>query len=147
MFEFIYFMVRISNLEILKILMENSRIPYIKIAKIFGVSEAAVRKRIKKLERDGVIRKYTIEVDLRKIGYEINALIGIDTEPERYIPTLEKLREMKEVMKLCSSTGDHMILIECWLKNSKELTEFIKTLEKIEGVTKICPAIILEKIK
>lgn len=128
-------------------LRENSRTPFLKIAKILGVSETAVRKRVKKLEESGIIKKYTIEVDPKKIGFEINALIGIDTKPEYYISTLEKLKEMKEVISLYSSSGDHMILIECWFKNSKELTEFVKALEMIKGVTKICPAIIIEKIK
>lgn len=120
---------------------------FLKIAKTLGVSETAVRKRVKKLESEGVIKRYTIEVDPKKIGFEINALIGIDTKPEHYIPVLGKLKEVKEVVSLYSSSGDHMILIECWFKNSRELTEFIKKLNMIKGVTKICPAIILEKIK
>ncbi len=140
-------MVRISNLEILKILRKNSRIPTIKIAKMLGVSETAVRKRIKKMEREGIIRKYTIEIDLKKIGFKVNTLIGLDTKPENYIQTLEKLKEMEEVVSLYTSTGDHMLLIECWLKDSEELTKLVKKLGAIEGVTKICPAILLEKIK
>ena len=146
-FEFINIVVRISDIQLIQILRENARTPFVKIAEMLGVSEAAIRKRVKKLERTGVIRKYTIEVDPKKIGFEITALIGIDTKPENYIPTIEKLKEMQEVNSLYSSSGDHMILIECWFKNSKELTQFIKKLEKIKGVTRICPAIILEKIK
>ncbi|MEQ9715406.1 MAG: Lrp/AsnC family transcriptional regulator [Candidatus Asgardarchaeia archaeon] len=139
-------MVRISNLELLRILKENSRIPFVKIAKIFGVSETAVRKRIKKLEKEGIIKKYTIEVNLKKIGLEM-ALIGMDTKPEYYISTIEKLKEMDEVVNLYASSGDHMIMIECWFKSSEKLRKFIKTLESMEGVTRVCPAIILEKIK
>ena len=139
-------MVRFSNLELLRILKENSRIPFVKIAKIFGVSETAVRKRIRKLEKEGIIKKYTIEVNLKKIGLEM-ALIGIDTKPEYYISTIEKLKEMDEVVNLYASSGDHMIMIDCWFKSSEELRKFIKTLESMEGVTRVCPAIILEKIK
>lgn len=117
------------------------------MAKILGVSETAVRKRIKKLEREGVIKRYTIEIDPKRIGFEINTLIGIDTKPEHYISTLEKLRKMKEIVSLYSSSGDHMILAECWFKNSRELTKFVKFLETSEGVMKVCPALILEKIK
>jgi len=140
-------MVRISDIKIIHLLKENSRTPFVKIAKIFGVSETAIRKRVRKLEREGVIRKYTIEVDLKKLGFKVNVLIGIDTKPEYYISTLEKLKGMEEVMSLYSASGDHMILAECWFKNSEELTKFIKTLEMFRGITKICPAIILEKIK
>ncbi len=140
-------MVRISNLELLKKLKENSRISYVSLARHFKVSETAIRKRIRKLEEGGVIIKYTVQVNPKKIGFDVDALIGVDTKPEKYIQTLESLMQMKEVMTLCSSSGDHMIMVECWFQNSKELTRFIKMLEKMDGVTKICPALITEKIK
>ncbi len=147
MFVYINIMVRISNLELIKLLRENSRISFVDIAKHFEVSETAVRKRIKKLEEEDVIKKYTVEVDPKKIGLNIDSLIGIDTKPESYISTLEKLSEMEEVITLCSSSGDHMILMECWFENSRELTKFVKRLEAMEEITKICPAIIIEKIR
>ncbi len=140
-------MVRFSNLSLIKILLENARTPYIKIAEKLGVSEAAIRKRIKKLEKEKIILKYTVDIDPKKLGYNIDSLIGIDTEPEYYISTLEKLKNMDEVINLYSSSGDHMMLLRCWFKDSNELSSFIKKIEKIEGVTRICPAIILEKIK
>jgi len=92
--------------------------------------------------------RYTFYAKIaKKEGFDIDALIGIDTEPEYYISTLERLKQTKEVIGLCSSSGDHMILAECWFKNSNELAKFIKKLEKSKGIIKICPAIILEKIK
>ena len=140
-------MVRISNLELLQLLKANSRTPFIRIAQRMGVSETAVRKKVRKLEETGVIRNYTIETDPRKIGYDVNALIGIDTTPEHYISVMEKLKGMDQVMSLHSSTGDHMLMMECWFRKSSDLTDFIRLLEKIEGITKICPAIILDRIK
>jgi len=140
-------MVRISNLELLKKLKENSRISYVDLAKRFGVSETAVRKRIRKLEEGGVILKYTVDVNPKKIGFEVDALIGLDTRPEKYIEVIEKLKVSKDIMTLCSSTGDHMIMIEAWFVNSRELAKFVKALEKTEGVTKVCPALVVEKIR
>ena len=140
-------MVRISNLELLKKLKENSRISYVDLAKRFGVSETAVRKRMRKLEESGVILKYTVDVNPKKIGFEVDALIGLDTRPEKYIEVIEKLKASKDIMTLCSSTGDHMIMIEAWFANSTELAKFVKVLEKTEGVTKVCPALVVEKIR
>ena len=147
MFEYIKVMVRISNLDLLLALRENSRIPFVKLAKRFGVSETAIRKRVRKLEQDGVIMKYTIEVDTKKIGYDINALIGVDTRPEDYIDAMEKLKKMKDVKCMFSSSGDHMILLECWFHDSAELLRFTRKLKGVDGVTKICPAIKRESIK
>ena len=140
-------MVRISDKKLIQILLENSRTPYVEIAKKLGVSETAVRKRIRKLEQLGIIKKYTVEVDLRRLGYQVKAIIGVDTAPECYISTIEKLKNMDEVVSLYSASGDHMIIAECWFKSSDDLAAFIKTLEKMKGIIKICPAVILEKTK
>ena len=140
-------MVRISDEEIIRLLRKNARMPYTEMAKIFNVSETAVRKRVRKLEGKGVIQKYTIEVDPKKIGYSANALIGIDTKPEHLIPVLEKLKKDRGICALYSTSGDHMIIAECWFADTKELTGYIKKLKAIKGITKICPAIIMEKIK
>ncbi len=147
MFALIYLMVRFSDLDLIKILLENARMPYVKIAERLGVTETAVRKRIAKLEREKVIERYTVQVDPRKLGFEIDALIGVDTKPEHFLHVLQHLKNMSEVISLYSSSGDHMILAECWFRNSAELTEFVKRLESLEGVTRVCPAILLEKIK
>ena len=140
-------MVRFSDFELIKLLMENSRTPYVKLGELLGVSETAIRKRVKRLEEEGVIRRYTIEVDPKKLGFKVNALIGLDTVPERLIAVIEELKAMEDVLSLYSASGDHMLLLECWFKDSEELARFVKSLESIRGVTKVCPAIILEKLK
>ena len=140
-------MVRISDVELVKLLMKNSRRPYVELARILGVTEAAVRKRIKRLEERGIIRGYSIEVDPRKLGYEVMSFIGVDAAPEHYIRIMEDLKRRAEVVNLYSTSGDHMMIAECWFKNSDELSAFVKELEDTEGVSRICPAIVLEKVK
>jgi len=127
--------------------MENSRIKFTELAKIFGVTETAIRKKIKQFEEKGIIQKYTIEINPKEMGYNIDSLIGIDTEPEYYMKTLELLRDIKETIAVYSSSGDHMILVRIWFKNYDGLMEFIKKLNEIKGVTKVCPATIVDKIK
>jgi len=140
-------MVRLTDLELIKALREDSDRSHVELARIFGVSEAAIRKRIRKLRAEGVIKKFTIEVDIRKLGFEVHTLIGLDASPEKLIHVLENLKNMDTVLGLYTSSGDHMILVECWFKNMEELSSFIKKLNNIDGVVKVCPAIILEKIK
>ncbi|MCD6312907.1 MAG: Lrp/AsnC family transcriptional regulator [Thaumarchaeota archaeon] len=140
-------MVRISNLKLIKFLMENSRRSYVELARLLGITEAAVRKRVKRLEELGIIRKYTIEVDPKKLGYELICFIGIDVAPERYVKLINDLRERPEVIKLYSTSGDHTILAECWFKNLEDLTQFMEGLESCPGVTRVCPAVVLQRIK
>ena len=140
-------MVRFTDLELIRALREDSGRSYVELARIFCVTEAAIRKRIKRLKSEGVIKKFTIEVDVRKLGFEVHTLIGLDASPDKLIHVLEDLKCMDEVVSLYTSSGDHMILVECWFKNMDELSSFIKRLNNKDGVVRVCPAIILEKIK
>ncbi len=52
-----------TDIEIVRILEENSRTSFRKIAKRLGLSSMAIVKRIKKLERNRIIKKYTVTLD------------------------------------------------------------------------------------
>ncbi len=140
-------MVRISELEILKLLRKNARMSFVEMSKKLGVTEAAVRKKIKRMEKEGIILGYTVFANPKKIGYEIDALIGIDAMPEKMMSVMRILKKNSDVINMYASSGDHMLMIECWFKNHDELAKFINYLENLDGVTRVCPATILEKLK
>jgi Lrp/AsnC family transcriptional regulator for asnA, asnC and gidA len=137
-----------KDTRIIQMLREDARISYTNMAKMLNITEAAVRKRVKNLESKGVIKKYTVEVDNSKLGYNIVSLTGIDTEPEKFLEVAKKLKDEDFTKSVYITTGDHMIMTEIWAKNGDELTRIIsEKIGKLPGVKKICPAIILEKVK
>lgn len=137
-----------KNMRIIEILSQNSRMPFTEIARRLKVSESTVRKRVGALEREGVISKYSIVVNPAKIGFGAVALVGLDVQPDKFLSAAQKLAELNEVRYVATSTGDHMIMAEIWTRDGKELTKLIsEKIGKIEGVNRICPAIILEKLK
>jgi len=140
-------MVRISNIELVRMLLANGRAPYVEMSQKLNVSETAVRKKVHRLEELGIIRGYAADVDPRRLGFGVKALIGVDAKPESYLATMERMKAMNEVMTLHASSGDHMLLAECWFKDSSELSKFDKKLNALPGVTKVCPAIITERVK
>lgn len=140
-------MVRFSDIDLIKELQKNSKRSYVDLAKIFQVTETAIRKRVKLLETKGIIKGYNLFVDIRKLGYNINAIIGIDTQPEQYIAIMQNIKLDSDIINAYSTSGDHMIMIEKYFKNYTELEEYVKKLNKTDGITKVCPAIIIEKIK
>ena len=136
-----------SDLDIVRILLNNGRKSFVEIAKELDVTETAIRKRVRRMEKEGIIHSYTTEINPKKLGYGVKAVIGIDTTAQRYMPEIQQLRKVKEILRLYSSSGDHMIMMECWFENHEMLDTFQKDLEKIEGIKDICPAIITEIIK
>ena len=133
--------------SILDMLSKNSRTSFMNIARKLEVSESTIRKRMSNLEKKGVIKKYSVVLDTSKIGYANIALIGVDVLPERYFDVAKKLTELHEVRYVASSTGDHMFMLEVWAKNSDDLRAFSDKLKCLDGVTRICPAIIKETLK
>ena len=133
---------------IIEMLTKDARTPFTEIAKVLGISETAVRKRVKALEEAGVIRQYTVVVDPSKLGYHLVSLTGVDTLPEKIFDVASKLKEFEFVREVYLTSGDHMIMTEVWAKDGEDLSDIISNkIGRIEGVTKVCPAIILEKLK
>ena len=135
------------DLSIIDALSKNSRTPFMRIAKKLKVSESTIRKRVSKLENDEIIKKYSLVIDTNKIGFENIALIGVDVAPEKYLDIAKKLTEIDGVKYAASSTGDHMFMLEVWAKNRDDLRAFSDKLKSLDGVTRICPAIIKDTLK
>ena len=133
---------------IIEMLTKDARTPFTEIAKVLGISETAVRKRVKALEEAGVIKQYTVIIDPSKLGYNLVSLTGVDTMPEKIFEVAAKLKEFEFVRNVYLTSGDHMIMTEVWAKDGEDLSDIISNkIGKIDGVTKVCPAIILEKLK
>ncbi len=139
-------MVRISNFKLIRLLERKGRMSYVDIAKKFGVTEAAVRKRINEMKKKGIIKKFRADIDYRRIGM-VEAIVGVDTVPEKYMKVIDRLKSINEIFSLSTSTGDHQIMFEASFSDSEEMKRVLNTIENMDGVTRICPAIILEKIK
>ena len=100
---------------ILEILKQNARTPFLYIAKRLKISESTIRKRVARMEKDGVIKKYTAVVEPSKVGYGSVALVGIDVKPEKFLEVGRKLTELDNIKFVATSTGDHMLMIEIWM--------------------------------
>lgn len=136
------------DIKILKFLEEDGRIPYTEVARKLKLNESTIRKRVLRLQEKRVIKRFSVDLDPSKIGFNTVAIVGVDVEPVRLIEAAQEISEISETRYVATSTGDHMIMTEIWAKDGRELTKLISSrIGKIEGIKKICPAIILEKLK
>ena len=140
-------MVDEKDLEIVRLLSENARRTLTEIAERLGISDVAVKKRIDKLGREGVIKKYTVVVEPKKLGFNGVALVGIDAEPDKVLSVASEVAGKEYAAAVYVTTGDHMVMVEVWTRSSKELMGVLEEIGRIEGVKKVCPAIVLERIK
>jgi Lrp/AsnC family transcriptional regulator for asnA, asnC and gidA len=137
-----------TDMKILELLEEDARRSFTEIAQRLNVSESAIRKRVSALLGKGVIKKFTVRVDHTKLGLNTVAIVGIDVDSTKMLEIAQRLCDIREIKCVATSSGDHMIMLEIWAKNGKELNKLIsEKISTIQGVEEICPALILEKLK
>lgn len=71
-----------TDLEILRLLVEDARRPYREIAEAVGLSAPAVSDRVSRLRDQGVIRRFTVDVDRRQLREGTPILVQLAVAPE-----------------------------------------------------------------
>ena len=80
--------------------------------KVLKGLEAAIRKRIKKLEEKEIILGYKASVNYKKLGYSNKVVMGVDTEPKDYFKVIKKLKKLDFIKNLTTSYEDHMLMFD-----------------------------------
>ena len=138
--------------KILKLLKENSKLTTQQISKKILIPITTIHNRIKKLEKEGIIRKYTIELDNKKIGKNVSAYISltVDYNLLQKTPQHELAKKIKnhDLVEECAMvTGGTDIMIKVRTSSIEELDDFVtKHLRNIEGIEKTQTMVILYEV-
>ncbi len=113
----------------------DSRQSFREVARKTDVSPGTVAARVAKLEEKGIIKKYTVQVDHEKLGYDLTVLINVRVEgTPQFFEESNALTELIEPNAIYNVTGDHDLLIVAKFKNRAELSNFTKNLLRLEQV-------------
>lgn len=133
------------DLKILEILKKDGRKPFVEIGKELGLSEGAVRRRVRILQERGIIKRFTIELNRE---YVINAVSFISfNKGEHSKGLVEKIAQIDAVESVYELTGrfDAMALISA--KNISELNRCVDDIRRLEGVKTTETAVILRMVR
>lgn len=136
-----------KDLEIIKLLEENARMPLTRIAEKIGMSDVAIRKRLKRLEDDGIIKAYRLRLDHTKLGYRARAIIGFNVEAGRLLEVVRALSSNPNARFLAITSGDHMVVVDYWARDNTELEKFVNELKEKYNVKDVMPSLVLEIVK
>jgi DNA-binding Lrp family transcriptional regulator len=133
--------------NIIRLLQEDSRKSFNKIAESIGIAVGTAYNRVKNLEDRGILKGYTIILDPIKLGYGLTALILIQAEG-RYLPEVEKeLARLDEVISIYDITGDYDVAVVARFMNRATLNSFIKSTLKMPHVSKTVTNVVLNVVK
>lgn len=103
------------DLEILDLLEENARRSFGDIGARVGMSASAVKRRVDRLERGGVIRRYTTELDHAKLGRSLEAFTELRFDGATRVDDIEGIAaDLPEVVAVFTTAGDPDAL--AWLR-------------------------------
>lgn len=139
--------------EILKILEKDSSLSSQEIGKQTKIPITTVHNRIKKLQKDGIIKKFTISINHAKLGKPVSAIILVtinydfSSEKINQLDIAKKIRAYEDVTDLQIVTGSTDIVIRIQTESIDHLNEFIiNYLRPIPGIDKTQTMIVLKEI-
>jgi Lrp/AsnC family transcriptional regulator, regulator for asnA, asnC and gidA len=131
--------------KIIKILQNDARKPFVEIANTIGLSESAVRRRIKNLTDNNIIKKFTIEINNSEKTSAIT-LISVASSSDSSTVT-SKLLNLEGVDVVYEITGQYDIAAIISAPAISEINSYIDEVRKIEGVSDTNTVIILKTLK
>jgi Lrp/AsnC family transcriptional regulator, leucine-responsive regulatory protein len=120
-----------TNMGILRELSKNSRITMKELGEKVHLTGQAAAARVAKLEDNGIIERYTIEVDQPQLGCLIHAWINIYTKSTHHQPYLSFIETQENyVLNNYKISGDGCYLLECRFPSNEVLDQFLTDLNK-----------------
>ncbi|HYC39773.1 MAG TPA: Lrp/AsnC ligand binding domain-containing protein [Chitinophagaceae bacterium] len=135
------------DLQIIQHLMEDAEISYARLGKKLFVSAGTIHVRIRKLRQAGIVKGTRLKVDLKKLGYDVIAFIGIYLkESSLYDAVAKELHKLPEIVRVNYTTGNYSMFAEVICKDIVQLrTVLHDQLQKIRGIERTETFISLEE--
>lgn len=133
--------------KILARLLDNGRESFASLGQAVGLSTAATKRRVDRLRREGVIRRYTADIEPAALGWSIEAFVELYCEGQ--VPP-SRMREMvaaiPEAVEAYTVTGeaDGILLVRC--ADALHLEKVLGVIRTYPGVNRTRSSIVLSHL-
>jgi Lrp/AsnC family transcriptional regulator for asnA, asnC and gidA len=135
------------DFQIIDEMIKSADITYAELGKKLFVSGGTIHVRMKKLEELGIVKGKKLDVDLKMLGFDITAFIGIFLEKSSlYNEVAKEIQKIPEIVRLNYTTGGYSMFIEVVCKDITLLrTVLHERLQEIKGIERTETFISLEE--
>lgn len=135
------------DLQIIQQLTHDASLSYAELGKKLFVSAGTIHVRIKKLQEAGVLSGMRFGVNLKKLGFDVIAFIGIYLEKSSLYDTVAKdLKKIPQIVRMNYTTGNYSIFAEIVCTDIAQLRSVLHDeLQKIKGIERTETFISLEE--
>ncbi|KPM49376.1 Lrp/AsnC family transcriptional regulator [Jiulongibacter sediminis] len=136
---------------ILKYLQEDAKLTTKELAGRLNLSPTPVYERVKRLESEGVIKKYVAVIDREKVGKDLMVLCNIrlkEHEQKAGAKFVKEITELPEVAECLNISGDYDFLIKVVVSDMREYQSFIMNkLASLENIGSTQSIFVMGEIK
>ena len=123
------------DLKILSELSNNSSISVPLLSKKINVNSSVVYSRIKRLVKRKLIKRFSIEINNKELGYAVKSLTGINMDSKKRDNIIEEIFKINEVREISEVTGRFDILVTMYSRNLEDMHQLVsEQIGKIQGI-------------
>jgi Lrp/AsnC family leucine-responsive transcriptional regulator len=136
------------DINILKLLKENSRISASEISSKINLSIPAVSDRLRKLDASGVIEKYTVIISNKKMNKNITVIMFVSLKNPNFTDKfVEFIQNENEIIECHYLTGDFDYALKIVTEDTETLEKILNEIKLIKGVLRTKTVVTLSTIK
>lgn len=134
--------------KILKELKANAREKASVISEKIGLSVSTVIDRIRKMEDSGIISGYTVEINQKKTGNDMTALMEVSLEhPKYYDEFTDMIRNNPNIVDCYYLTGEFDFILKVITDSSDSLEMIHRNIKSMDGVSATNTHFVLKRVK
>lgn len=124
-----------KDIKILEILKKDSRAPFTTIGKELGVTDATIYVRVKKMVEEGVIKKFTIIVDDKKLNSKLNSFLLLNAVPGHMEEVTKALMENENVTEVYEVYAPNDLMAKIIVDDLERLRDCVQEIRQIPNVS------------
>jgi DNA-binding Lrp family transcriptional regulator len=136
-----------TDRSIVALLRENARRSFLDIGHHVHLSAPAVKRRVDRLERDGVLLGYTAVVDPRAFGWHAEAFVDLYCEGSMPAEAIKRAAERESsVVSAHTVAGEASALLHVMAQDTKDLELALERIRATQGVTRTVTEVVLSTL-
>ena len=136
-----------TNRKIVALLRENARRSFKDIGRNVGLSAPAVKRRVDRLEEEGVIRGYTAVIDPHAFGWHAEAFVDLYCEGGMSGEAIKRVVETEpRVASAHTVAGEASAMLHVMAEDTKDLELALERIRNTEGISRTVTEVVLSTL-
>ncbi len=133
---------------IIEMLQQDGRMSYSEIAKKVDKTEVTIRRRVRRLQNEKIIQRFTVVLDPLKMGKRISAIVKVKAQMKQASKIADEVKKYDEVTEAYFLDGACGVMLKVTVDDLADLKSFLENrLGKVPGVGEVETCIVLETVK